>query len=205
MAVIVGGTSYELPADDSQAQKVPLYNSAITALAATESGAGTGAFPTSPAPVTNDRFFRTDRSIEYFWNGTRWLSTQLYIAPLPAVGLDLPYAATIAGAERLAVPYATTYDLWLVEMQCSFYIVAGTALSASHKWVTTLTKSTSSVATVIATLTIDSGSVSVHRSSSVAIGALLGTTNLVFYTDHTKTGTPGNLHTSLNLAYRLVG
>jgi hypothetical protein len=34
------------------------------------------AFPDSPA--SGDRFYRDDRNIDYFYDGTRWLSTQIY-------------------------------------------------------------------------------------------------------------------------------
>lgn len=203
--VIISGVSYPLPDEDTD-QKVDQYNAALQALAASESGAGT-AFPTSPAPATNDRFFRTDRSIEYFYNGTRWLSTQLFTDALPRGDAGpLPYSATSISAERLLCPYAGTYDLWMIEFQFGFFITGGSALSASHKWVTTLVKSTASpVQTTIATATIDSGAIDDWRTSVVAIGALLGTTHLVFEVMHTKTGTPGNIYALPRIIYRLVG
>lgn len=51
----------------------------ITGAESGSGGGGTAAgtvFPGSPA--SGERFFRTDRGIEYFWDGTRWLSTTLY-------------------------------------------------------------------------------------------------------------------------------
>lgn len=102
------------------------------------------------------------------------------------------YSATTVEADRVAVPWATTYDLWLVDARMSFLIAGGTALSASHKWVTTFLKSAPGVQSTIATATIDSGNVWEWRSTSVvAIGALLGTTNVVFAATHTKTGRRG--------------
>lgn len=203
--VIISGVSYPLPDEDTD-QKVDQYNSAIQALAGIESGAGT-AFPTSPAPATNDRFFRTDRSIEYFYNGTRWLSTQLFTDILPrGDGAPLPYSATILSAERSLCPYPTTYDLWMIEFQFGFYVLGGTALGASHKWVTILIKSTATpTQTTIATVNIDSGASGVWRTSVVAIGALLGVTHLTFEVTHTKTGTPGTLYALPRIVYRLVG
>ena len=202
--VTIGGTVYPLPADDSVAQKVPSYNSVITALAGIESGSGT-AFPSSPAPANNDRFYRSDRDIEYFYDGTRWLSTTKYTDAMPYALGALPYSATSAGAERISPPYAGTYDLWLEEFQLGFFVLGGTALGASHKWVSTLNKVTTTVSTTIATVNIDSGASGAWRTSVAAIGALLGTTHLAFQVDHTKTGTPGTLYTLPRIIYRLVG
>lgn len=163
------------------------------------------AFPGTPA--TNTRFFRTDRSIEYFYNGTRWLSTQIFNEALPRGDVGpLPYAATAAAAERLAAPWAGVYDLWLEQFQLVFYITAGTALSGSHKWDSVLVKMTAAAAqTTLATVTIDSGAVNTFRIGLVAINALLGTTHLNFMLSHTKTGTPGTIHSLPRLVYRLVG
>lgn len=167
---------------------------------------GGTSFPGTPA--TNRRFFRSDRGIEYFYNGTRWLSTQLFNETLPQFGAPAaPYAATILTAERLGVPWQGVYDHWLVEFQFVFHIQSGgTALSASHKWVSVLSKQVAAgTQTAIATATIDSGASAAWRTSIVAIGALLGTTHFSFDISHTKTGTPGNLYSLPHLVYRLVG
>lgn len=202
-SVVIGGTTYQIPADDSVAQKVPSYNAAIQALAGIESGTGT-AFPGSPA--TNDRFFRTDRGIEYFWNGTRWLSSQLFAETLRGIAGVQPYAATTAPGERMGALYAGTYDLWLERFDVTFNVIGGTALGASHKWVTELYKIVAAgSATLVATVNIDSGALSTWRFSTITINALLGTTNLSFSVNHTKTGTPGTLDTLPRLVYRLVG
>lgn len=168
--------------------------SGVTILRAAE---GT-AFPASPA--TNDRFFRTDRGIEYYYDGTRWVSITLYNDIIDSVaGL----AATDT-PQRPGVAWAGTYDLWLVDFYETFFISGGTALSASHKWVTTVVKNP--VASTIATYSIDSGASDAWRTSgAVAINALLGTTNYEIDVTHTKTGTPGTLYLTPRLTYRLVG
>lgn len=163
------------------------------------------AFPGTPA--TNTRFFRTDRNIEYFYNGTRWLSTTVY-SDIFSKGDQgpLPYAATVAsGAERLSAPWSGVYDLWLEHFQFVFLISGGTALSASHKWVTLLTKIIGGTPTTLATITIDSGALDVFRVTTGTINALLGTTAFAFAIGHTKTGTPGTLYSLPRIVYRLVG
>lgn len=187
-----------------QGSKENTINENYDLLDAQSSVKGT-AFPGTPA--TNTRFYRTDRGIEYYYNGTRWLSTQVFNEVLPQFGSPVaPYTATIVSPERLGAPWQGVYDLWLGDFQFVFHVVGGTALSASHKWVSVIGKRDSAgTSTTVATVIIDSGSLSVWRSSTVAIGALLGTTHFTFDITHTKTGTPGNLYSLPRLVYRLVG
>lgn len=70
---------------------------------------GTGtSFPGSPA--SGDRFYRTDVNIECVYDGTRWLSTQMF-------ELDLTSLFDISGTTKSAakpVPFSGTYGIWLV-------------------------------------------------------------------------------------------
>ena len=157
-------------------------------------------FPGTPS--NNDIFYRTDRDLLYFYDGTRWLTANLYDLPIPPTDAALPFSAT--SACRVTSPHAAVYDLWLEDFQSAFHVVAGTALSASHKWVITLVKSPAE--STIATITIDSGSLNAWRDSGqIAIDALLGTTQFALSAVATKTGTPGNLFTMPTLTYRMVG
>lgn len=158
-----------------------------------------------PGPVTNQLFYRTDRDILYFYDGTRWLSTNLFAVPITgrATPADPPYSSTETPYYGGA-PHAGVYDLWLDSLEVSFFVLGGgTALGASHKWVVTLVKNPAG--TTVATVNIDSGASAVWRTLSNSIGALLGTTNFAFDVVMTKTGTPGALHFVPTLLYRLVG
>lgn len=187
-----------------QAQKEATINTNYDLLDAQASVKGT-AFPGTPA--TNTRVFRTDRNIEYFYNGTRWLSTAIFDQVIPKTDPAVfPYAASIASPERMAVPWQGVYDLWLEQFQLVFFVVAGTALGASHKWVSVLSKQVAAgTQTSLAIVNIDSGASNAYRTSLVTINALLGTTHFAFEISHTKTGTPGNLVVEPRLTYRLVG
>lgn len=160
-------------------------------------------FPGSPS--TGARFRRTDRNIDYFYDGTRWLSDILYVYnPIIVTATALPFTVTVVGAFRAQVPFAGVYDLWLEDFQAAFHVVNGTDLSASHKWVATLVKEPA--ATTVATITVDSGAEDTWRNSGqIAIDALVGTTNFSLYISVTKTGTPGNFYFLPTLTYRLVG
>jgi hypothetical protein len=67
--------------------------------------AGTS-FP--PSPLTNDRYFRTDRGVDYYFDGTRWLSVNLLEASLGTVG-----GIAVTTTSFWPVPYEGLYDLWL--------------------------------------------------------------------------------------------
>lgn len=74
-------------------------------------GAGT-AFPSSPAP--GQRFFRSDRGLEYYWDGTRWLSTQLFTYQF--MSMQTPSFSNINGQQRWAiVPGRPQYGVFIEE------------------------------------------------------------------------------------------
>jgi hypothetical protein len=99
--------------------------SAIEAILNT--GTGTS-FPGSPS--TGDKFWRSDRNIEYFWDGTRWLSTQLFLVS--------PYSTENASADtasgRLPVPFKGIYDLWIEKVQTSSYLSATASWNLNLRW-----------------------------------------------------------------------
>lgn len=163
--------------------------------------AGTS-FPGSPA--TNDRYFRTDLGMEFYYDGTRWLSTQLgqlIVSPHDGTS-DTPISST-SGGWRGVVPVWAGSDIWLVSTQTWFFVNGGTALSGSHKWVGVLTKEPAN--TTLDTISIDSGASSTYRrSTKVDIGAALGSTNFTFALTWTKTGTPGTLFTSTVVSFRYI-
>lgn len=162
------------------------------------------AFPT--AVGTDDRFFRTDLSREYFYNGTRWLSTTLYFAQM-SINLN-PLSATTT--QWIALPFPEDVDKWLERAQMSFTVASGgTALGGSHNWVGTMTKNGSGgSATAIGggvVYTINSGASGAWRVySPITINALIGTTFGSFLLSWVKTGTPGNLTPMWGVTYRLV-
>lgn len=81
-------------------------------------------FPTSP--TTYDRFFRTDRGVWYFYDGTRWLSVEEYVMPCSSIGSNpgwtglaatntTCYIATAPNAVGGTQIYITKWDIvWWV-------------------------------------------------------------------------------------------
>jgi len=162
------------------------------------SGSG---FPGTPS--SGQFFHHTTRNLDYKYNGTRWLTTYLYETPIGVSDGVMPFNATGTG-NRVMVPHAGVFDLWMENFQAAFFVVGGTALGASHKWVCTLRKLPA--ATTIATINIDSGASDVWRNSGqVSITALVGTTNFELEVISTKTGTPGTLFVLPMFTHRMVG
>lgn len=153
---------------------------------------------------TNQRYFRTDQGIEYYFDGTRWLSLQLFEWHHSQQGLS----ATNTNLAR----YATWggQDMWLYKAYLSCAVLSGgTNLSASHKWSVQWSKTNqTSTTSDIAQVTVDSQPGSYNdwfTLTPVSVGALVGTTMDMIQLSATKTGTPGNINIMARLTYRLVG
>lgn len=166
-------------------------------------GGGGTSFPGSP--VTGDRYWRSDHRAEFFWDGTRWVTTQLYRAD-DGIGLTagatIPMTATTSGGHRrimLHIPFGT--DLWLEDLVTNFYVSGGTALSASHKWVISSTLNPG--ATGIADQSISSGASSEWRTMTTAYDTAVGAYYEIDLL-YTKTGTPGNLYSYTTAYYRVI-
>ena len=193
----VGTNGQVLTADSTQGDGVKW---------ATPSGGGLAsgtAFPGSPA--SGDLYRRTniDGGVTFMYDGTRWVTDQMFYAELATQIALEPHAATAAQVQLGHAVIPTGYsNVWLIDVMSSFRLAGGTALGASHKWVGTLLKQ--EAGTTVATINIDSGASSVYRQLQTAIGALLGTTDKGFELTWTKTGTPGNLRYVGVVRYRLV-
>jgi hypothetical protein len=172
--------------------------------------AGT-AFPASKA--TNDRYWRTDLGMEFFWDGTRWVTTTLYHYwnALPNASATTAYQAiTSTGVSPVLQPTPRLgggSDVWLDSLTTTFFVSGGTALDRSNNWSLLFTKRpTGNTDTTLVTVTINSGSLNVWRADTQSIAALMnnGTVHYVFSVNPTKTGTPGGLIVGIDLTYRIV-
>lgn len=85
-----------------------------------------------PTAATGDRYWRTDLGDEFYYDGTRWLSTQLYTAGTSVAAL----AATAA----FYFPLRTAYDIYVVDLVAATF-PAGTN-DGSNFWTILLAKST---------------------------------------------------------------
>lgn len=214
-------TTYSFGAADGAGTVFPGGRGALLMSAAITQGftlQGNGAinytgttFPVSPS--TNDHFYRSDWQMEFYYDGSHWLTVQLLQVDMQPGQATNPGWAGISSSTstslRGVLPmygYAAS-DIYLVDYVVNFYVNGGTALGASHKWVGTLNKKTAADAsTGLSTATISSGSSSVWRELIVSINGLLDRASYLgmFSTDWVKTGTPGTLVWGERVTYRIV-
>ena len=159
------------------------------------------AFPTA---ATGDRYWRTDLGRECYYDGTRWLSVQVFdlqLADTAAAGAD----GALLG--RVGVPFANAYDLWLIQADFMFRVdTTASGNNGSHYWtINVRSLIADNTATTRATTNTSALSADVSYDVAVAIGAAMGTTVRVFDFYPAKTGTPGSIvYLSASIKYRLI-
>jgi hypothetical protein len=150
------------------------------------------AFPTA---ATGDRFWRTDLGMECYYDGTRWLSTQVFTAewrmwPSGAFSGTAAYYAPLAG-------HATGLAVWLLDAQVFYYASATT--NGSHYHTLQWFAAGGAVVTFnMQTQTTDTW-VNTAIGSSIAYASRASTYVLI-----TKTGTPGGISVGSTLRYRVI-
>lgn len=195
--------------DDTGAVTGPFVTAGSSGIASGTSNPG--------SPSSGDMFFRTDMGLVIYYDGTRWLSTQLLKSQMVMRGTaaittqtgDLTGTTANGGGMTRAIAPSVVgaSDIWLVDHAVTFIVNSGgTALGASHKWVGTLVgfdTNTASTGTK-ATVTIDSGSSAVYRRTVTTIGALQAAGTLYYGGTWSKTGSPGTLTLAEEFTYRIV-
>lgn len=185
--------------------KVPIWDSGSnTHVYEAPSGVPAGtSFPGTPS--TSDLFWRTDRALLYYYDGTRWLTVNEYTLPVTARTLNGGISVTSTMGNMTA---HRDHDMYITRVEANVFVASGgTALGASHKWVVTFAKIDSTNGkTTISTLTLDSGSSNAWRELADSPAHVVASaTYFSFEWVCTKTGTPGNLFPTIKVSYRLVG
>jgi hypothetical protein len=163
------------------------------ALAVTDSQLGGTSFPGSPA--LNDRYYRTDRNIQYYYDGTRWLSTHLFDQ---SFGTFSGIAATTS--LYLTVPALGTYGVWLVSWQIS------AARTAAGEWDIALARrNASNVGATIDTRDGSADADTVIITETRPLGSVLDATARQLQVGLTEISGASVLTGSVSLQYRLIG
>ena len=173
-------------------------------------GGGGTSFPAVKA--TGDRYFRTDLGMEFYYDGTRWLSTQLFTSTsnveTSSGSFYIVLSATQASAMRCPLPVMPGSDIYIDKVSMVGYVSSGgSALSGSHKWTATFNKiDATNTATSLGTAALDSGNSQNWRYMTLTVGAVLGGTYTHLRLDMAKAGTPGDLNITggLTATYRVV-
>jgi hypothetical protein len=156
-------------------------------------------FPGSPS--TNDIFYRTDLALLFFYDGTRWLTTTLYV-----LNCGFGVANSPTGNDGYNAVPTETLDIWLVSYIASTYVVApndGSNFYTCHLNKTDAGNSNTSVAS----FTTAADTQNNWTRHVVAIGAALGgvATYKLITTSNTKTSAPGDLYHRPAFSYRMIG
>lgn len=156
-----------------------------------------------PTPLTGMLVYRTDHSMWFRYDGTRWSCTCPHELPAQNVGITWPISAsTGAGLMYAAIP-DRGMDVHIDELVAFFYVTGGTALGPSHKW--QITMRIRPAGTDHLDLEIASGASDTYRwiaSGGYALDLTGSQVGLDFY--FTKTGTPGTLRAAVTVGYRYI-
>jgi hypothetical protein len=151
-------------------------------------------FPGSPA--TNDRFYRNDRQIEYYYDGTSWLSTQIFGVDLNA---NPAVSANTTGYQRVANPQYGGALIYITEI-VSMYILTGTG-----NW-TYLIRSVDDVtATTLATNTFATGVSGQRYAIRDTVNAVVANTVESFDTVATENSGTATFEGAVRIEYRMIG
>ncbi len=173
------------------------YNAAHTLTAQGGVPSGSGSFPGGPS--TDDLYYRTDRHLLYYYDGTRWLTVSEY-----TLESEADNQTTNTGGHYLAIPSAT--DIYLETVTVAVYVV--TTNDGSHYW--TITANKVDIATGSNT---SLGGVNTSADTHDHLTPHVITVNAVvamatysgFITSWAKTSTPGALYVGSTYKFRLVG
>jgi len=159
-------------------------------------------FPSSP--VTGERRFRTDRGIEYYYDGTRWLSLQMIISRLGLLEAFFPMSATGLGKSSAMLHHGAN-GLYVVEVQL-ITLIAGTS-NASNYW--TLQPCTRAVDltthNVGSSFNTQSDTANVWARHDVSADSVVTAGDIQFFVNATKTGSPGNMYYYADFVCRFIG
>ena len=176
---------HALTADGSTQGRVSLVDSGIST--------GGTAFPTTPA--TDEQYFRTDLDMWAVYDGTRWLSTEIFVA-YGVMQAVIPWAVS-GNLIRFGL-WQPTYSVYLLELRGSTTVV--TTNDGSNYWTVTLKKGSDN--STIGSFTTAADTVAVDTDHLLSVNAV--STEKHVYISGDKTSAPGDLYPFLHLTYRLV-
>lgn len=156
--------------------------------------AGTS-FPASKA--TNDRYWRTDLGMEFFWDGTQWVSSVLH-----HITLVNTFGVTTS-PQNFYAPSDHTYDMFVTT--ADFDTFAG-SLSGSAYWTVTLNKvDSANSATSLGSFNQSADSSNVWTRHQIVVNAAVTNSGYrVFTVVLAKTSTPGGIYAPGLIHYRII-
>lgn len=157
------------------------------------------AFPGTAA--VGQRIYRTDRNLEYFWDGTRWLTTQQLVLALLAQETVIP--ASAAQSQWAANPHFGLYDIWVERF--SFAAYSGAALPANFFNAQLVKQGTAGGVNVGAALTHSADTINQLTGHANTPNAIIESTYGSIKTSYTIGGGAPSAYIMTAIAYRLIG
>lgn len=157
----------------------------------------------NPTALTNARFWRTDLGFEIYYDGTRWLTTQLYSWDLQLADVaSLPIAAASIPATTHRGPLLNgEYDIYITKAYYWFFVT--TTNNGTNYYSFTL-KDAPGAATLHAAVNTSAVAANTHLQLVGTVNALVGTTDKEIEVFVDKVGTPGTLYLGAKVFGRLV-
>ena len=145
------------------------------------------------SPGTNDRVTRTDLGMDFYYDGTRWLSTTLYTLSIATqIAVD---PVSVSSTKRAPFP-SLTLDIYVIDFWAATFVASTN--DGSKYWTIALNTPSSTLSTI-------SNTPSTLVVESASVNTLLANTNGWVQVDITKVSTPGTLHSTPVISYRLIG
>jgi len=163
----------------------------------------------NPTGATGDRYWRTDLGLEIYYDGTRWLTTNLYTLDLvgpfdgqataAANGWPVAAANSPINIGRKSI-WHSDFALWLVTLYGESYTNATN--DGSNYW--TLSVSGAVTTTAYGSINTSADTAATHTGHKAALNVAAGATERAINTLLTKTGNPGTTYFPALLTYRLI-
>jgi hypothetical protein len=197
VTVTPGVSKVRFTAFSTNAQTLDSISNCMVRAATGSGGVAEGtSFPGSP--ITGERYYRTDRHIEYFYDGTRWLSTQLLVMQLSPSDHLLPFTTTEAAFQgRTVPPFATLYGIYVEALTYTTIFTGG-----AGNWTVTITRSGSGGTAPLTTLS----GITAGTTARVSLNLVYNASDVgYFYYTVTENSGSASLYFMGALTYRLIG
>lgn len=161
-------------------------------------------FPGSAA--TGDRYWRTDRQLEYTYDGTRWVCTCLHELNFTERTNQSQTGFGATGTLGNATTLGSLGDIFVEDFIFMAFASSG-AFDGTNNWTVVLDKlNASNTATTISTLTLNSQTSNNWKEWLGTVDAVVaGSAHLAFRIQLTKNNAAPNLICAATVTYRRVG
>jgi hypothetical protein len=158
-------------------------------------------FPVGPS--TDDKFYRTDRNILYYYDGTRWLSVQVFRETFFPSDNTNP---TTTDAAALGAWPVRQGDNGVYVLTLDAVTLVSTTNDGTKYWTLSFNwRNQANSNTELANANTSADTATNWYNKSVAVNAVLDSTARYLNVLVNKTSTPGSIYVYPAIRYRLIG